>query len=71
MPAPDTTVCPYCDGLGEWDEGPINIGGPAPVDPIYRQVECANCEGTGRVPMFPKQLEAALRRRLDDDDVKF
>ena len=55
--------CDECDGMGEWDEGPINTGGPAPVDPIYRQVTCPQCDGTGRVeqevePITLDDLEA-------------
>lgn len=42
-------TCPECDGAGEWDEGPINCGGAAPVDPIYRQVICPMCHGAGAV----------------------
>jgi hypothetical protein len=53
--------CPVCDGAGEWDEGPINCGGPAPVDPIYRQVFCGECNGTGCV-----EEDAAL---IDEDDL--
>lgn len=45
-------ICPHCDGLGEWDEGPINTHGGwcDPADPIYRQVKCEECDGLGRIP---------------------
>lgn len=54
--------CPECDGLGEWDEGPINTGGPAPVDPIYRQVKCPECGGGGQVE---HPFAAALSEFID------
>lgn len=40
--------CPRCDGLGEWDEGPLPASSGA-TEPDYRQVICPECEGTGRV----------------------
>lgn len=42
-------TCDECEGMGEWDEGPINTGGPAPVDPEYRRVICPQCDGTGQM----------------------
>lgn len=41
------TVCPCCDGAGEWDEGPMPASSGA-TEPDYRQVICPQCEGTGR-----------------------
>ena len=60
-------VCPECEGLGEWDEGPINCGGPAPVSPEYRQVKCPICDGTGkRQYAFPPSYIDALRIFMDE-----
>lgn len=44
-------TCRRCDGLGEWDEGPINThsGWCQPADPEYRRVICPECKGTGRL----------------------
>lgn len=63
-------VCDECNGMGEWDEGPINTGGPAPVDPEYRAVKCPQCDGTGRmeIEVEPMTLEDALeldQQKLD------
>lgn len=41
-------TCPECEGLGEWDEGPL----PArshDQEPEYRRVICPDCEGTGQI----------------------
>lgn len=59
--------CPECDGAGEWDEGPINCGGPAPVDPIYRQVKCPDCAGKGRVSLLTSLLRSIIENDPDDD----
>ena len=42
-------TCPKCDGMGEWDEGPL-LGRSTQISPDYRQVKCPDCEGTGKVP---------------------
>ena len=40
--------CPCCDGLGEWDEGPLPASSGAP-EPDYRQVICSECDGRGSI----------------------
>lgn len=47
--------CLTCEGLGEWDEGPINCGSPVPyvISPEYRQVICPDCNGAGKVTAQP------------------
>jgi len=45
-------VCPTCDGLGEWDEGPLPASRWA-LEPDYRQVICPDCNGSGRVSERP------------------
>lgn len=42
-------TCLRCDGMGEWDEGPLPARSSAQIDPEYRQVICPDCKGTGRV----------------------
>lgn len=51
-------TCPCCDGLGEWDEGPLPASSGA-TEPDYRQVICPECEGTGRafVPSETRSLD--------------
>jgi hypothetical protein len=48
-----TVKCPECDGLGEWDEGPINCGPPVPYE------ISPTCEGTGEIEAeaYPVELE--------------
>ena len=43
-------VCLKCDGMGEWDEGPIHTWDRTAVSPEYRQVKCPDCNGTGKTP---------------------
>ncbi len=42
-------TCPTCDGLGEWDEGPLAARSPVQIDPEYRQVKCHDCDGRGNL----------------------
>ena len=69
-----TMKCPTCEGLGEWDEGPVNTGGPAPVDPEYRQVTCPDCKGHGRIGALQEPTDlmihagrCAIAEHPDDD----
>lgn len=58
MSDPRLVICQECEGLGEWDEGPMNTsshGGPA--DPDYRKVICPECGGTGRAEVDTFQIE--------------
>lgn len=48
--------CPCCDGLGEWDEGPLPASSGA-TEPDYRQVICPECNGTGKVECEPRTLD--------------
>ena len=40
-------TCPICDGLGEWDEGPLPATSPVQESPDYLQVICDDCGGEG------------------------
>jgi DnaJ-class molecular chaperone len=42
-------TCPTCDGLGEWDEGPLPAASPVQESPDYLQVVCDDCAGTGQL----------------------
>ena len=37
--------CPECDGMGEWDEGPLPARSSTQIDPEYRRVICQGCNG--------------------------
>lgn len=41
--------CLRCDGLGEWDEGPLPARSSTQIDPEYRRVICPDCNGDGRI----------------------
>lgn len=43
--------CFQCEGLGEWDEGPLPARSSTQISPEYRQVKCDECGGTGRVKL--------------------
>ena len=40
-------TCPTCEGLGEWDEGPLPATSPVQISPDYRRVMCDDCDGKG------------------------
>lgn len=47
-------ACYECDGLGEWDEGPLPARSSRQVSPEYRHVKCSECSGTGWLPLLIK-----------------
>src|SRR6186713_1419507 len=48
--------CFQCDGLGEWDEGPLPARSAAQIYPEYRQVKCPECNGAGRLLLVSYSL---------------
>lgn len=51
--------CFQCEGLGEWDEGPLPAKSGAQISPEYRQVICPECNGSGRLALSHLQKEVA------------
>ena len=41
--------CIKCDGMGEWDEGPLVARSSTQISPDYRRVKCPDCNGRGWV----------------------
>ena len=39
--------CARCDGMGEWEEGPLPARSIVQSDPEYVTVTCPACEGAG------------------------
>lgn len=44
-----TITCPDCEGLGEWDEGPLPATSPVQVSPEYNRIICERCDGKGQL----------------------
>ena len=58
-----SVTCSRCEGLGEWEEGPLPARAPQ-IDPEYRQVICPDCGGEGK---FSAEVEAkAISLAMDD-----
>lgn len=53
--------CTNCDGLGEWDEGPLPARHSAQEEPEYLRVICPECGGTG----VEDAVAAAIKRRKE------
>ena len=49
MTKPVTLTCPDCEGLGEWDEGPLPATSPVQESPDYDRVICERCKGQGQL----------------------
>jgi hypothetical protein len=43
--------CTDCDGIGEWDEGPLPATSSSQVSPDYRHMVCDGCEGKGVIAL--------------------
>lgn len=39
--------CKRCDGMGEWEEGPLPARHATQMEPEYDRVICPDCDGTG------------------------
>lgn len=46
--------CSNCDGLGEWDEGPLPATSSRQISPDYRHMVCNDCEGKGTIALAPQ-----------------
>lgn len=57
--------CPVCDGAGEWDEGPLPASSGA-TEPVYRQVICGECDGSGTILAEASEATRTLDDLLDD-----
>lgn len=61
----DEIECSHCEGMGEWDEGPLPAHSAA-EEPEYRQVICPDCNGKGwRAPTEDEIAEMAERQAED------
>ena len=45
--------CANCDGVGEWDEGPLPATSSQQISPDYRHRVCGDCEGKGTIAIAP------------------
>jgi hypothetical protein len=57
-------ACSTCDGVGEWDEGPLPATSAVQIDPEYRQVICPDCAGSGRTAIARADAPTTDRERL-------
>lgn len=48
-PANAKITCPDCEGMGEWDEGPLPARSPVQIDPEYDRIICERCNGKGQL----------------------
>jgi hypothetical protein len=61
----DEIECSRCEGMGEWDEGPLPAHSAA-EEPEYRQVICPDCGGKGwRAPTDDELAEMAEAQAED------
>ncbi len=48
--------CVKCDGLGEYDEGPLPARHHDQVSPDYKRVVCPDCNGVGSIKLGAVEL---------------
>lgn len=57
--------CANCDGLGEWDEGPLPATSSSQISPDYRHIVCSGCNGKGTVKIA--ESRAALSSHTEQE----
>lgn len=61
----DEIECTRCEGMGEWDEGPLPAHSAA-EEPEYRQVICPDCNGKGWREPTDDELADMAERQAED-----
>lgn len=49
--------CENCDGIGEWDEGPLPARHSTQISPDYRHMVCDDCAGKGTISLTSAERE--------------